>query len=152
MLMQVTDIQLLLNGICMFSSGFFFSVSQFFKIKYSGPIALCLFCITSVHAIADTIVILYFVKPYRVFCLKLISKIFPMLNINRNLPSVQPSQQSNHQNYRRAISPVSMPQTSVIPVNMRCWKLKLYRVGPKNGIFLFFGIRKCIVIKNIPIG
>ena len=136
--MQVTDIQLLLNGICMFSSGFFFSVSQFFKIKYSGPIALCLFCITSVHAIADTIVILYFIKPYRVFCLKLISKIFPMLNINKYLTSVQPLQQDNHQNYIRAISPVSMPQTTVIPGNTTCWKWKLYRVGQKKTGFLWF--------------
>lgn len=80
MLGRVIDIQLCINLTFFFTTGYFFNLSLLFGIPYSGPISQCMFAFASFHSFADTIVILYFIKPYRVYCTSLVNKVISCLS------------------------------------------------------------------------
>ena len=74
MLGRVMDYQVLINCIFFFTVAYFFNLAIIFNVPYSGPISLILFNFASLHSFADTAVILYTIKPYRIYCLSLLEK------------------------------------------------------------------------------
>jgi hypothetical protein len=51
-------------------------LAEILSIPYSGPITQGLFAFASFHSYADSIVLLYYIKPYRDWCKKLFLKLF----------------------------------------------------------------------------
>ena len=75
MMASVMHFQILFNCIFLFPTAYFFNLGQILGVPYSGPISLCMFAFTSFHSFADTLVILFYIKPYRSYCRKLLEKI-----------------------------------------------------------------------------
>jgi hypothetical protein len=67
-------IQIINNCIFLFPTGYFFNLAQILEVPYSGPISFTCFAFSSVHSFADTFVILYYLKPYRMYCCQVLEK------------------------------------------------------------------------------
>ena len=81
--MKMVSIQFCITLICLFPLGFFYVASAFVPIKYSVQIEQCLTCVSDLHSILDSILMLYYVKPYNQFCAKLWQALGKML-LRRN--------------------------------------------------------------------
>uniref|UniRef100_A0A914DNZ4 Uncharacterized protein n=1 Tax=Acrobeloides nanus TaxID=290746 RepID=A0A914DNZ4_9BILA len=60
------------------------------RYKYSSYVAQFGVCVLSVHGLADIVVIIYFIKPYREFFGKIWGKISMKLYVSPNVSSAEP--------------------------------------------------------------
>jgi hypothetical protein len=60
------------------------------RYKYSSYVALFGICAISMHGLADIVAIIYFIKPYREFCGRILGKISMKLYISPNVSSAEP--------------------------------------------------------------
>ena len=84
----VMNIQIILNCIFLFTTAYFFNLGQILGVPYSGPISLCMFAFMSLHSFADTLVILIYIKPYRIYCRTILEKIRILKKKNQVVVSV----------------------------------------------------------------
>ena len=107
MIFKVINLQTLFNAIFIVSAGIWYTSSYIFEIKYGGPVTMVWFCFASCHPVLDSMLILYYIKPYRSFIKKKFETILLLFgwkpreivpvthptNIQRQLPKF-----NNHKN------------------------------------------------------
>jgi hypothetical protein len=75
MIYKVLNLQTLLNAILIVADGLWFTSAYIFEIKYGGPITMVWFYFSSCHPVIDSMLILYYVKPYRLYIKKKVETI-----------------------------------------------------------------------------
>lgn len=82
MMSKVMDKQVHINYVFFFTVDILFNLMIIFKVPYSGPYSLFLFIFASFHSFADTLIILYSITPYRIYCKSILEK-FKLLKKNQ---------------------------------------------------------------------
>src|SRR3569623_1444050 len=75
MIYKVLNLQTFLNAIFIIADGLWHTSSYIFGIKYGGPITMVYFYFSSCHPVIDSMLILYYIKPYRSYIKKKFEKI-----------------------------------------------------------------------------
>ena len=92
MIYKVINLQTLFNAIFIISPGIWYSSSYIFGIKYGGPVTMVWFSFGSCHPIIDSMLILYYIKPYRLYIKKKVETILMHFGWKpRQIVSVNPT-------------------------------------------------------------
>jgi hypothetical protein len=85
MIYRVLNIQTCLNAVLLICAGLWFSSSFIFAIRYGGPVITAWFAASSCHPILDSLIILSYIKPYRVYIQKKLNGFLIILGLKQNV-------------------------------------------------------------------
>src|SRR3569833_2389152 len=92
MIYKVLNLQTLLNAIFIIADWLWYTSSYNFGIKYGGPITMVWFYFSSCHPVIDSMLMLYYIKPYRLYIKKKVETILMHFGWKpRQIVSVNPT-------------------------------------------------------------